>query len=485
MRRRPIRPPRQALDVARQPLAEAERRVNRLETEARTLAKVLHVDAKNMWPPVLDLLTVEKGFETALGGALGDDLDAPIDANAPLRWAGAQADGDPSLPEGVDPLAAHVSAPPELARRLAQIGVVSRSEGPTLAQQLKPGQRLVSPEGDLWRWDGFWVAANAPTGAARRLAERNRLIDIEHELESARADAERAALRYARPKRRLQRPPRPRPRAGTTGASCSRRRMRRASAMRVRSASWRALPHACPPWAKRRRGLRQRLRMPSQHNDAAGQLGALPALDGLDAELTEIKNRVAQDRSVFAEARAQAQALAREIELATRRITAIGTEAEAWRERESGAAAQIALLEARMAETHDERTRLADSPAAFQAERRSLIDQIEAGEAARRTAADALALAETTLAEADRAARAALEAMSTAREEQVRAEERHEAAKHQGSRRGSQIPGSVDGPEAVAMCQHQPQTPTLPDGQRGGAARAGWGRQAAWSCNCS
>jgi chromosome segregation protein len=116
---------RQALDVARQPLTEAERRVHRLETEARTLAKVLHVDAKSMWPPVIDLLTVAKGFEAALGGALGDDLDAPVDANAPLRWVGAAADGDPALPSGAEPLAAHVVAPPELARRLAQIGVVS------------------------------------------------------------------------------------------------------------------------------------------------------------------------------------------------------------------------------------------------------------------------------------------------------------------------------------------------------------------------
>ena len=69
-------------------VGEAERRVKRLETEARTLAKVLAVDAKSMWPPVIDLLTVEKGFEAALGGALGDDLDAPIDANARLALGG-------------------------------------------------------------------------------------------------------------------------------------------------------------------------------------------------------------------------------------------------------------------------------------------------------------------------------------------------------------------------------------------------------------
>src|SRR5215472_17460296 len=206
---------RQALDVARQPLVEAERRANRLETEAKTLAKVLHVDAKNLWPPVIDQVTVAKGFETALGAALGDDLDAPVEPNAPMHWAGAPPeDGDPALPEGIEPLATQVKAPKELARRLAQIGIVpARTEGPHLAKLLKPGQRLVSREGDLWRWDGFAVAAHATTGAARRLAERNRLADIETELRAARLDVEtRRARRLARSPARGRlgaRPPRP------------------------------------------------------------------------------------------------------------------------------------------------------------------------------------------------------------------------------------------------------------------------------------
>ena len=79
------------------------------------------------------------------------------------------------LPVGADPLAGRVSAPPALARRLAQVGVVARAEGKRLANELKPGQRLVSLEGDLWRWDGFVSAAEAPTAAARRLVEKNRL----------------------------------------------------------------------------------------------------------------------------------------------------------------------------------------------------------------------------------------------------------------------------------------------------------------------
>ena len=53
-------------------------------------------------------------------------------------------DGDPLLPAGADPLAARVSAPPALARRLAQVGVVARAEGKRLAQdtQARPAAGL-------------------------------------------------------------------------------------------------------------------------------------------------------------------------------------------------------------------------------------------------------------------------------------------------------------------------------------------------------
>src|SRR5438876_377043 len=187
---------RQKLEAARAPLNEADKRVQRLETEARTISKLVNGETKNLWPPIIDGVTVAKGYEKALGAALGDDLDAPVDPSAPMRWTNSGVtDGDPALPNGVEALAAHVQAPSELKRRLAQIGVVAKERGAALVSQLKTGQRLVSPEGDVWRWDGFVAAAHAPTGAARRLAERARLVDIENELEQARGDA--AAKRQA------------------------------------------------------------------------------------------------------------------------------------------------------------------------------------------------------------------------------------------------------------------------------------------------
>src|SRR6516165_10294695 len=70
---------RAEIDATREPLAAAERSVQGLETEAKTIGKLLAVENKNLWPPVGDALIVDKGFEKALGAALGDDLDAPVD----------------------------------------------------------------------------------------------------------------------------------------------------------------------------------------------------------------------------------------------------------------------------------------------------------------------------------------------------------------------------------------------------------------------
>src|SRR5262249_32088510 len=182
---------RQALEVTRGPLAEAERRAQRLDTEARTLAKLLHVDAKTLWPPALDHVSVDKGYEAALGAALGDDLEARIAPPAPRRGAGAAVDAnDPALPDGVHALADHVKAPQQLARRLAQIGVIERDQAARLLPLLKPGQRLVSREGRLRRWGRFSGRPHAPGAPEPPPAGKNRLAEIDGESKAVRGEVE-------------------------------------------------------------------------------------------------------------------------------------------------------------------------------------------------------------------------------------------------------------------------------------------------------
>ncbi len=458
---------RQALDVARQPLVESERNVHRLDTEAKTLARLLHVENKQMWPPVIDLLTVEKGYETALGAALGDDLDAPVESAAPIHWAGAPMDaGDPALPAGVAPLTAFITAAPDaMARRLAQIGVVARADGARIARELKPGQRLVSNEGDLWRWDGFAVAANAPTAAARRLAGRNRLADIEAELRIVRADLDtrRHTVTMAEAEvtatREAENAARNRWRAAQREADAARDRHATAERELNRITSRRSA------LAEAQARVTTTLAETQEARAAAAlALEGLAPSAALEAELAETRTAVAGDRGRLAEVRAEAQALAREIELAERRLAAIASDSAAWSTRKEGAAAQIATIETRLSETRAEHAGLVDTPEQFEAKRRALITEIETAEASRRVAAETLAAGENTLAEADRAARAAHDALSAAREASARAEERHEGVKRRLADLAAEIREILETePETLAgLAGFEADTP-LPD----------------------
>src|SRR5262249_22304499 len=128
------------------------------------------------------------GYEQALGAALGDDLDAASDERAPSHWRLTVPLGeDPQLPEGAIPLSKFVKGPEVLARRLRQIGVVDAAQGRLLQAKLALGQRLVSKEGDLWRWDGYRLKAGADSAAGARLLERRRLESLKSKAAKAQA----------------------------------------------------------------------------------------------------------------------------------------------------------------------------------------------------------------------------------------------------------------------------------------------------------
>ena len=411
------------LEAARTALSEAEKGVQRLETEAKTLAKMLSLETRNLWPPVIDHVSVDKGYEKALGAALGDDLDAPVDASAPMHWSKVSADaGDPALPQGAAPLSRFVKAPAQLARRLAQIGVVDRATGAKLVGSLKSGQRLVSREGDLWRWDGFVVAAHAPTGAARRLAQRSRFAEIDTELVAAHAavDNQRKALEAAQSA------------FDAAGHAESETRARERDLNR-QAARLSALAEA------RTRLSASRDEASTGKAEAERALEALiPAAD-LESKLAAIRDEITAKRVALAEVRAEQQAIAREAELADKRLAAIASDQADWNGRRDGASNQIATLKRRIVEAKRDRAELENAPQVFSVKRHKLIEETAKAEAERRACADRLQAAENVLAEADRDARAALEAASAAREELARAEERHEAAKRRLTDVGREI----------------------------------------------
>jgi chromosome segregation protein len=416
--------------AARSPLQEARAALARIETEARTLAKVINAAGGGLFPAVLEQIKVRRGFETALGAALGEDLDLPLDKGAPAHWGGAAtADSDPALPDGATPLSSLVVAPAQLARRLAQIGVVEGADGPTLQAKLMPGQRLVSAKGALWRWDGMVASADAPTPAALRLAQKNRLAELDAEVlvvtEAVRAAEETQAASEAAVKQaqETEREARQGWRETQHAVEAAREALSKAEKAAGDLSSRRAA--LAEAHSRLEEGSAE---IGAAYSAAEAALAAAPDLHDLQARLDSAAGRVSQDRVALAEARAAHDSLRRDAELRTRRLASILGERQSWSARAENADRQIAALGERRAEAAHERDSLAEAPEELEARRRALMNQLSQAEALRKAAADRLQEAETRQAAADKAATAAIQSLASAREERARAEERLTAA---------------------------------------------------------
>jgi chromosome segregation protein len=417
------------LDATRPRLAELDALVTRLEAEASTLGKMLNTGA-SLWPSVVDELSVEPGYETALGAALGDDLEASSDAGAPLHWSIAiDSYDDPALPQGAEPLSRHVTGTDLLKRRLNQIGLVDAVDGPALMKALKPGQRLVTLEGALWRWDGFVAAADAPSAAAQRLAQRNRLNELDEEI--LRAKGERNAW-----KRDVE----------TLAAALEAARQDE----RARREDWRKAQHAIGAAQgeldKAQRAMGDLSTRRSTLDDAQARLTA--SLVEADATLADATARLAEagDETILAAAATEAQlhltglrdrADQARLKLSTvesaarmriARLDQLGRDSASWQRRRDGAQGQLSTLDQRMAEVEAQLAGLAEAPDGFASRKAQLDDQIDIAKADHQASGDRLNAAQTAWREADRALKSSGDALNAVRIELTRIEERLKGA---------------------------------------------------------
>jgi chromosome segregation protein len=416
--------------AARNPLEAAEREVQRLSAEVKALGDLLHPEGEGLFPPLVDAVTVQSGYEAALGAALGDDLQAPLDESSPHHWRDLGAfDFDPNLPEGAKPLSDFVKAPGALGRRLAMTGLVFPDQGAALQASLKPGQSLVSARGDLWRWDGFVASADAPSASAIRLSQRNRLTALEGHAEEARALRAERFAEYSVAKDAAQAA-----REALRTAESDERAAGQALTLAQDQATRAA--RAAAERASQLASLESEIRRLAQSVEAAEE-SRQQAANGL-AELgdgVELNTGVAEARSKTAEARTQAgeargalESLRREGEARARRLKAIEEEQNRWNARKADAQRQSSELARRQEELGVELTAAEAVPEQIAEKRNALLDAIATAETARNEASDARQQAETVLTEADKLAKAADAALSAAREERARAQALSEAA---------------------------------------------------------
>jgi chromosome segregation protein len=418
--------------AARSLRSEAEGEANALRAEVNALAKLVERDTAE-GGQVLDLLKVETGYEKALGAALADDLRAPaIGPDAASGWATlAGYLTVQGLPDGVQALTAFVEVPEVLERRMNQVGLVRREEGAQLQAVLKPGQRLVSVEGDVWRWDGFRAASeDAPSAAALRLQQLNRLVELKRDLEDVGARAQGAAQAHDVLTKRM---------ADLTAADQAARAARRDADRLVAEAN-RAASRAEADRNLSEGRLESLGLAVKRHEDEAlaarvslteaeKALRDLGDLGDARGQVEDIKMTVEAARITMMSRRSGHDEVRREGEARLKRSQEITKEVSGWKHRLETANKRTAELVERKETSEIELGEAAAAPEEIAAKRAELAEAISDAEVRRKTAADKLATADTALRDAGHLERDAERLASEAREARARSEARSDAAK--------------------------------------------------------
>ncbi len=412
----------------RESFRRLDEQLGRMTAEARALAQLVAQARRGGFTPALEQVSPDKGYEAALAAALGDDLDAALDPKAPAHWGGGQTHS-PDWPKGAQPLAGLVKAPEALFPRLAFVALVDRADGDRLQTQLIPGMRLVSREGDLWRWDGYTARADAPKPAAVRMEQRNRLAEIEADIErlEPKVKAAReslagatAAVQAAESGLRDLRPTIPRLESAMTQARNAVEKLERDSARREAHAS--SLDDVIARFSEELAETEAAL--------SAARADALddPSKSDLPQRLAQARLQAGPARDAAAAARAAVDLEVREREGRARRLELLTKDRDDWIKRAEAAAKRLEHLVKARADAQAALDVAYSKPATHQRRLEDLLSELAEAEARRAKSSDALAQAEGARAAADRLVRAADAAAAESRELRATLAARLEAA---------------------------------------------------------
>jgi chromosome segregation protein len=392
-----------ARDAAGDALAQARADLAGVEREAQALARDREARArKATGRTAIEAVKAAPGYERALAAVLGREAKAALGA-APLGadgrfWTGAQA---PALLP--DSLAPHVTAPPELAARLALVRVAEADDDRALA----PGEWLVTLAGALRRWDGLTVRGEGAAEAAE-LEAVNRLSALEAALPAkiaARDSAEQAFLAAGQAVTAHQSELATAERALSLAAEAERHALRavdQAEAARDRlAARRRELDAARADLDEQQRQARTEL------TDAEVKRAALPDPAEGRVGVDRARARHEANRQALQAALARLASLDQGLSAARERRATLRADIRGWESRAGDAEKRIAEMARRREDLTGERAVIAAKPA-------GLMREIEGGEETRERLGRELAAAEAALAGCEataKAAGAALEAL--------------------------------------------------------------------------
>jgi chromosome segregation protein len=323
-----------------------------------------------------------------------------------------------------------IGAPAELTARLAFTGLVDRADGSRLQAGLPVGGRLVSREGDLWRWDGFVSRAEAPRPAAIRLEQRRRLAELETSIEIQTPQAAAASHAHGQAIKALQdadealRTARKGPEAAERALGAMREdveRHGRESARREAQAQ--SLDETIARFET------ERAEAEEIAAEALAQEQAVETDEAAAAQLAKARSVAATAREAAAKARATLDIETRERGGLTGRLESLRRDRADWARRAEAAAKRGQTLVQDEAKARASLDQARSTPDEIAARRTKLLDELAVARARGAKAADALDAAETARVGADRAVRAADAAAAETRERRAAAVARLDGAR--------------------------------------------------------
>jgi len=159
-----------------------------------------------------------------------------------------------------------------------------------------------------------------------------------------------------------------------------------------------------------------------------GEIAELPDTTKLDNELAEERSRVEGLRQALGRARGAYDSLKREAETRSERLAAITTESGAWQLRVDSASTHVKELDDRLEETKLQLKAMLKGPENIEGKRIALLEELEKADEARKFSSDTLVTAEQALASKDTELRTAQVGLNEVRERQIRLDAGVEAA---------------------------------------------------------
>ncbi len=409
-------------DAAQSALASAKADLAALVSEKNALERATSKSSDNR---ALDRIKVKPGYERALAAALGDDLNAAVGGVIGRRWQGFTTVAPKLSGERLSDV---VEAPSELALRLAMVRVVDTDDG----AMLEIGERLVTRDGKLRRWDGF-AAEDDGAAAAEQLERANRLDALLEAIPEAEAKvSEHATALDALGERIVAAQDEARRLASAQAATESALRQALREADRAEDALTRA-QQAATALAERSELAEQEAAQARLEFESAEQARAeLPDGEQQRGLVSALTSEGESLRQLFVRAQADLSGLDQKIAQQRERRAVAQAEIRGWQERAGEAERRIAEMNNRSAEIASELETITGKPdviahelATLETDKAAIGEKLAALQAAEQASETSLKALETQLA-------AAAEAVSTAREQRAGAEAR---AENQDARR--------------------------------------------------